>query len=214
MLHGQHHFDETGHAGGFERVPDMSFHAPDWDLLSGRQVLTYQRRQCGEFGRVANLRAGGMSLYVVESADIVWIGVCPLDCQRLPFLSRRPQAFAFAVAGHTNALDDGPNAVAVGNRSRERLHDKRHVAFGRHEPIGRFAKRTRTRVTYRLGRRKEDQAIRFAVRSSAHNRLIDATLQQCPGANGHRLQRRRARRINDEVWPIEPQSFLYNLGDG
>ena len=104
-----------------------------------------------------------MGLYVVETADIVWIGVCPLDGQHLPFLSRCPQALAFAVAGDANATDDGPNAVAVGNRSGESLDHQGHVAFGRHEPIGIFAKWTGTHVTHRLGGRKEHQAVRFAV---------------------------------------------------
>ena len=155
-----------------------------------------------------------MGLYVVEPADIVWIGVCPLDGQHLPFLSRRPQALAFAVAGDANATDDGPNAVAVGNRSGESLDHQGHVAFGRHEPIGIFAKWTGTHVAHRLGRRKEHQAVRFAVRSPTYNRLINATLQECPGPNGHRLQRRRAGRINDKVWPIQSQSLLHNLGNG
>ena len=43
MLHGQHHFDETGHTRSFERVADVGFDAANRDLLSWGQVLAYER---------------------------------------------------------------------------------------------------------------------------------------------------------------------------
>ena len=43
VLHGQHHFDETGHTRSFERVADVGFDAANRDLLSWGQVLAYER---------------------------------------------------------------------------------------------------------------------------------------------------------------------------
>ena len=66
MLHRQKHLHETGQTCRFERMANICLDAPDRDLPAGRDMRREQRGEGAEFGRVADLRARGMGLDVIE----------------------------------------------------------------------------------------------------------------------------------------------------
>ena len=212
VLHGEHNLDEAGDTGRLQRVADVRLHAADGNLAALGQMLRHQPRKGAEFRGVAHLGARGMSLDIFEPADISGVGIGPLHGQHLPLLPRSPQALALAVAGHAQAADHGPDAVAVGHCARESLDHDRHVAFRRDQAVSVGAERARTHVAHRLGRREEHEAVRLAVRSAAHDRLIDAALEQGPRGDRHRLQRRGTGRIHHEIGAVEPHRLLDDLG--
>ena len=129
----------------------------------------------------------------------------------MPLLPGRPEALSLAVAGHTQPADHRPDAVTIGDRAGERLDDERHVALGRNQAVGGLAERARAGIAHRLGRRKEHEAVRLAVGGSADDGLVDASLQERPGTDRHRLQRRGAGGIHHEKGPVEFERLLHDL---
>ena len=142
MLHRQHDLHKARHPGRFQRMANVGLHAPDRNLFPGREMLAHQRGQSAEFCGIADLRAGGVGLDVVESADVVGGGIGTLHGQHLALLTRCPQALPLPIAGHANATDHGADAIAVGHRPRQRLDDQGDIALGRHQAVGLAPKRT------------------------------------------------------------------------
>ena len=148
VLHREHHLHEAGDPGGLEGVADVGLHAADRDLPSGRQVAAHQSRERAELRRVAHLGTGGVGLDVFDAGDVGLVGIGPLHGQHLPFLPRRPQALALAIAGHAEAADHRPDPVAVGDRPGELLDHEGHVALGRHQAVSVLAERAGARVAH------------------------------------------------------------------
>ncbi len=211
VLHGEHDLDEARHAGGLEGVADVGLDAPDRDFLSGGNIGRDERRQGAEFGGVADLRARGMGLDVVEATDLALVGVGTLDGEFLPLLPRCPEALSLAVAGDADPADHGTDAVTVGDRPGERLHHEGNVPLGGHQPIGIASERARTGVAHRLRGREQHEAVRLAVRGTADDRLIDSLLPQRPGSDRQSLQRRGAGRVDDEVGAFELEGLANDL---
>ena len=212
MLHGEHDLDEAGDAGSLQRVADVGLHAADGNLASPGQVLRHQTRQCTELRGVAHLGARGMCLDVFESADVSGVWIRPFHGQHLALLPRRPQALSLAVTGHTQAADHGPDPIPVCQGTGQGLDHDRHVAFGGDQAVGVGAERTGPGIAHRLRGREEHEAVGLAERSSAHDRLIDPALEQRPGGDGHRLQRRGTSRIDHQIGAVEAQRLLDDLG--
>ena len=135
MLHGEHHLDQARHTSRLEGVADVGLYAPDRDLLSRGEVCRDERRERCEFGRVADLRARGVGLDVVEPTDLALVGIGTLDGELLPLLTRCPETLSLAIAGDADPANHGSDAVTVGDRLRECLDDQRHVALGGHQAI-------------------------------------------------------------------------------
>ena len=155
-----------------------------------------------------------MGLDVFDTGDVGCVGIGPLDGEHLPLLPGRPETLSLAIAGHAEAADHSPDAVTVGDRSGELLDHQRHIALGRDQAVGIAAKRTGAGIAHRLGRREEHEAIRLTVRGTSHDCLIDASLEQRPGTDRHRLQRRGAGSINHEIGALERERLMHDLGSG
>ena len=212
VLHGEHDLDQTRHAGGFEGVADVGLHAADRDLLSGREVGGNQRRQCPQFGRVADLGARGVGFDVIEATELTFVGIGSLDGEFLALLARCPQALPLAVAGHADPADDRPDPIAVGDRLGEGLDDQRDVPLSGHQAVGIAPERTGSDIADRLGGGEEDEAVRLAVRGSADDRLIDPPLLERPGRDGEGLEGRRAGGVDDEIRAVELERLANDLG--
>ena len=152
-----------------------------------------------------------MGLDVFDARQIGGVGIGPLHRENLAFLPRSPEALALAVAGDAQAADHRPDAIAVGDRPRERLEHDRDVALGGDQAVGRLAERARAGVADRLGGRKKDQAVRLAIGGAADDGLIDSSLEQRPGGDRHGLQRRRAGGVHHQERPVELERLLHDL---
>ena len=212
VLDRQHDLDEAGDAGGLERVADVRLHGADGKLAGGRDVSCHHPRERRKFGRVAHLRARRVRLDVLETAEVVRVGIGPLHGSDLPLLPRSPEALALAVAGYAEAPNHRPDTVAVGHGTRERLEDDRHVAFGRDESVGGLAERARPGRADRLGCREEHEAVGLAVGGAAHDGLVDRPLQERSGRDGQGLEGRGAGRVDDEVRAAQPQRLAHDAG--
>ena len=97
----------------------------------------------------------------------------PADGFDLPFLPRRPQAFALAVGGNPDPANHGLNVVARRERGFQGLQTQDDVTVRSHQPVGVGIERPAAGGADRLGLREQHQAIGMHIRRPAHNRHLD-----------------------------------------
>ncbi len=194
--HRQHGFQQTGHPGGFQRVPDVPFGAADRQFVTPLSERPEDFIQGREFGRVTNLRAGRVGFEILHGGGLQVGRIGAANRFDLPFLPRCPEAFAFAIAGDSHAADDCPNGIAIALRGGHRFQHQGHVTFRRDQPVRTVVEGTAAGGAGRFGFAEQHQGVEFTVARSAHDRAIQLAALQGADAHRHGNQARRASRVD------------------
>ncbi len=133
------------------------------------------------FGCVADLGAGRMGFYKLDSLRIDGPVVSSLHGGELAFATRRPKTFPASVGSNSQSAQHAPNRIVVLLSFFKRLDDQSDVSFGRDQAVGSLIEGTTGRGTTGLSLREENEAIDFVVRCATDDRSFDVARLKVDG---------------------------------
>ena len=205
LVQGEDRLEETRGSGCALQMAEVRLDRAERDRPGPQPVPAEHRVERLDLDHVAH--PGGRPVPFHE-ADALRGKTCgaprPLDGQPLPGRVRRRDAPAPAVARAAHPAQHGVDAVAGALRVGEALEQEEGGALTHHEAVGpgRVGSRTRGRERADPAELDEGRGPHVAI-DSAHEGGVELVLEEPPDGGVDGGQRRGARRIADEVGPVE-----------